>query len=497
MAKGGSEFATAGLEGGRSTVNTDVLWPEPEWAESQVLRIQTKLHQWAIDDPDRRFDDLFNLVCDPAVLVVAWARVRGNRGKRSAGIDGVRPDAVFDAEGGFLPRLRDDLKAREFAPLPVRERMIPKPGSSKRRMLGIPTARDRTVQAALKLVLEPIFEADFKPCSYGFRPRRRAHDAIAEIHQFTSRSYEWVLEGDIEACFDNIDHVALMDRVRRRVGDKRVLSLVKAFLHAGILGEDGLLRETTSGTPQGGILSPLLANIALSVLDAHFAGAWQADMASTYQRTKRRRGGLPNYRIVRYADDFVVLVAGTQAHAEALRKDVAAVLAPTGLRLSEAKTKVCHIDEGFDFLGFRIQRRLKRGTTKRVVYTYPSKKALASILGRVRALTRRSSHPTLAALLRQLNPVLRGWCTYFRHGVSKATFGYLDQFTWHRVARWIRKRHNKTKWSVLIRRYLPGWRPTDDGVVLFQPQSMAVSRYRYRADNIATPWARRTSGSAA
>jgi len=375
--------------------------------------------------------------------------------------------------------------------------MIPKPGSSKRRMLGIPTARDRTVQAALKLVLEPIFEADFKPCSYGFRPRRRAHDAIAEIHQFTSRSYEWVLEGDIEACFDTIDHVALMDRVRRRVGDKRVLSLVKAFLHAGILGEDGLMRETTSGTPQGGILSPLLANIALSVLDEHFVEAWQTNSGSTYQRTKRRRAGLPNYGIGRYADDFVVLVAGTRAHAEALREDVAAVLAPMGLRLSAAKTKVCHIDEGFDFLGFRIQRKRKRGTTKRVVYTYPSKKALASILGRVRALTHRSAHPTLAALLRQLNPVLRGWCTYFRHGVSKATFSYLDQFTWHRVARWIRKRHNKTKWAVLLRRYLPDWRPTEDGVVLFQPQTMTVSRYRYRASNIATPWTRNSSRSIA
>jgi RNA-directed DNA polymerase len=478
-------------------VNTDVLWPERDWAESQVLRIQTKLHQWAIDDPDRRFDDLFNLVCDPAVLVVAWARVRGNRGKRSAGVDGLRPDAIFSAEEGFLPRLRADLKARQFAPLPVRERMIPKPGSSKRRRLGIPTARDRTVQAALKLVLEPIFEADFKPCSYGFRPRRRAHDAIAEIHQFSSRTYEWVLEGDIEACFDNIDHTALMDRVRRRVGDKRVLSVVKAFLHAGILGEDGVMRNTATGTPQGGILSPLLANVALSVLDDHFAVAWQTNSGSTYQRTKRRRAGLANYRIVRYADDFVVLVAGTRAHAEALREDVATVLAPMGLRLSEAKTKVCHIDEGFDFLGFRIQRRRKRGTNKRVVYTYPSKKALASIVGRVRALTHRSSHPTLAALLRQLNPVLLGWCTYFRHGVSKATFGYLDQYAWHRVVRWIRKRHNATKWAVLLRRYLPGWRPTEDEVMLFQPQQVTVSRYRYRADNIATPWARKASGSVA
>jgi RNA-directed DNA polymerase len=476
-------------------VNTDVLWPDRELAESQVLRIQAKLHQWAVDDPDRRFDDLFNLVCDPAVLVVAWARVRGNRGKRSAGVDGLQPQSIFSAEEGFLPQLRKDLKARQFAPLPVRERMIPKPGSSKLRRLGIPTARDRTVQAALKLVLEPIFEADFKPCSYGFRPRRRAHDAIAEIHQFTSRSYEWVLEGDIEACFDMIDHPALMDRVRSRVGDKRVLAVVKAFLHAGVLGEDGIMKDTTTGTPQGGILSPLLANIALSVLDEHFAEAWRVDSSSTYQRTKRRRAGLANYRIVRYADDFVVLVAGTKAHTEALREDVARVLAPMGLRLSEAKTKVCHIDEGFDFLGFRIQRRLKRGTTKRVVYTYPSKKALASIVGRVRALTRRSSHPTLAVLLRQLNPVLRGWCTYFRHGVSKATFGYLDQYTWHRVVRWIRKRHNRAKWDVLLRRYLPGWRPVEDGVVLFQPQTVPVSRYRYRADNIATPWPARTSAN--
>ena len=474
-------------------MNTDAPWPTLVEAEARVLGIQRKLHQWATDDPHRRFDDLFNLVADPAFLVVAWDRVRGNRGARSAGVDGVEPRSIVFGRDAFLLRLREDLKARRFEPLPVRERMIPKPGTSKLRRLGIPTARDRTVQAALKLVLEPILEADFQPCSYGFRPRRRAQDAIAEIHQFASRSYEWVLEGDIEACFDMIDHPALMERVRSRVGDKRVLAVVKAFLHAGVLGEDGIMRDTTTGTPQGGILSPLLANIALSVLDEHFAEAWRADSGSTYQRTKRRRAGLANYRIVRYADDFVVLVAGTKAHTEALREDVARVLAPMGLRLSEAKTKVCHIDEGFDFLGFRIQRRLKRGTTRRVVYTYPSKKALASIVGRVRALTRRSSHPTLAVLLRQLNPVLRGWCTYFRHGVSKATFGYLDQYTWHRVVRWIRKRHNRAKWDALLRRYLPGWRPVEDGVVLFQPQTVPVSRYRYRADNIATPWPTRTS----
>jgi RNA-directed DNA polymerase len=232
-----------------------------------------------------------------------------------------------------------------------------------------------------------------------------------------------------------------------------------------------------------------MANIALSILDEHFAEAWQTKCATTYQRTRRRQQGLPNYRLVRFADDFVVLIHGSKADAEALRKEVAAVLAPMGLRLSEAKTAVSQIDEGFDFLGFHIRRRLKRGTAKRVVYTYPSKKALAAIVGQVRALTRRTAHPSLAALLRQLNPVLLGWCTYFKHGVSKATFGYLDEYAWRRVHRWIRRRYRKTKWTVLFRRFYENWRPTEDGIVLFQPQTVTVSRYRYRAANIPTPWA--------
>jgi RNA-directed DNA polymerase len=402
-------------------VNAGALWPDLDEAERRVLKIQTKLHQWAADDPHRRFDDLFNLVADPAFLTVAWDRVRGNRGARSAGVDGVAPRSIVFGTEEFLTGLRDDLKSRRFEPLPVRERMIPKPGSTKRRRLGIPTARDRTVQASLKLVLEPIFEADFKPASYGFRPGRRAQDAIAEIHQFTSRGYEWVLEGDITACFDEISHVGLMDRVRDRIGDRRVLGLVKAFLKAGILGEDQVERDTVTGTPQGGILSPLLANIALSLLDEHLAEAWES-WGDFNARSRRRRKGMATYRLVRYADDFVVLVAGTRAHAETLRDEVAAVLGPMGLRLSEEKTTIAHIDEGFDFLGFRIQRRRQRGSNKRFVYTWPSKKALASVKAKVRAITRGGTNQPLAVVLRRLNPVLRGWANYFRHGVSKATF---------------------------------------------------------------------------
>ncbi len=193
----------------------------------------------------------------------------------------------------------------------------------------------------------------------------------------------------------------------------------------------------------------------------------------------------------------MVLVSGTRAHAEALQVEVAGVLAPIGLRLSETKTKISHIDEGLDFLGFRIQRHRKRGTSKRFLYTYPSKKALASIVAKVRALTRRSSHPTLAALLHQLNPVLRGWCNYFRHGVSSATFGYLAHYAWDRVLRWLHKRHPRVSKRVLRRRFYPQWTPTDGPVALFNPGTVAVTRYRYRADPIATPWTRAASGSVA
>ncbi len=467
-------------------MNTDASWPDLDEAESRVLKIQTKLHRWAVDDPARRFDDLFNLVADPAFLVVAWARVRGNRGARSKGVDGVAPRSIVFGTGAFLSGLRDDLKARTFAPMPVREKLIPKKGG-KFRGLGIPTVRDRTVQASLKLVLEPIFEAGFQPCSYGFRPRRRAQDAIEEIFFYTTHSYEWILEGDIKSCFDEIDHSALMGRVRDRIGDKRVLGLVKAFLKAGVLGEDKVVRDTVTGTPQGGILSPLLANIALSVLDDHFAEAWES-FGGTYGRRRRRVGGLANYRLVRYADDFIVLVAGTGEHTEALRTEVAAVLAPMGLRLSAEKTLVTHIDKGFDFLGFHIQRKLKEGTQRRTIYTYPSKTALAAVKAKVRTLTQGNTNQTLANLLARLNPVLRGWANYFRHGVSARTFSYLNAFSWRRVVNWLRHKHPRASWRWLRRHHLPRWRPTDGKVSLFNPATIPVTRYRYRGARIPTPW---------
>jgi RNA-directed DNA polymerase len=474
-------------------VNTDELEAALFRAERRVREIQTKLHRWAVDDPHRRFDDLFNLVADPAFLLVAWDRVQGNKGARTPGVDGTTVSSIQAGQGveDFLDQLRASLRDRSFRPLPVRERMIPK-ANGKRRRLGIAAVRDRVVQASLKLVLEPIFEADFHPCSYGFRPGRRAQDAIAETVMFVNNTYEWVVEGDITACFDEISHPALLERVRRRIGDKRVLALVKAFLKAGILGEDGTLRDSRTGAPQGGILSPLLSNVALSVLDEYIDQVPGGPRSTRVERAKRKRHGRANYRLIRYADDWLLLVTGTREHAVEMRDRAAAVLAPMGLRLSEEKTKITHIDEGVDFLGWRIQRHLKRGTNRRHIYWYPSRKAVQAITGKVKMLCRRmDTNQPLDALLRQLNPALRGWCAYFRPGMSARTFSYLRFYLWGRVIGWLRRKHRRTTWKELRRRYCGGrWWPSGHELKMFDPARVHTTRYPYRGVlGIRSPWA--------
>jgi len=331
------------------------------------------------------------------------------------------------------------------------------------------------------------------PVSYGFRPRRRAHDAIAEIHLFGTQGYQWVLDADIEACFDTIGHTALMGRVRARVSDKRVLVLVKAFLKAGILTELGEERDTPTGTPQGGILSPLLANIALSVLDEHVHAPWLPDgmMSTASRRHARRAMGLPTWRIVRYADDFVILVHGSKDDAHALREEIAAVLAPAGLRLSAAKTSVRHMRDGFDFLGFRIQWRRKAGTNKWYVYTFIADRPVKALKAKIRAMTRRTSLADLKETLIRLNQILRGWSAYFRHAVCTHTLRHLQQFLWWRIVRWLKTRH-RWRWTA-VRRHLTDhtgrWKPISaDGVTLFNLEKVGVTRYRYRGA-IPTPWA--------
>jgi RNA-directed DNA polymerase len=335
---------------------------DADLAEERVLGWQTKLHRWAVQDEQRRFGDLFNLVCDPATLLVAWERVKRNRGSRTAGVDGqTRRQVEQMGVERVLGELREELKSGAYRPLPARERLIPK-RSGKLRRLGIPPLRDRIVQMAAKLVLEPIFEADFCPTSFGFRPGRRAQDAIEEARRFINPPgcYEWVIEGDVENCFGALHHGLLMEQVRRRVTDKRVLALIRRFLAAGVMRELGSVTATPSGTPQGSSLSPLLSNIALSVLDRRFEAAWAARTHD--QRARDRARGHPSYRMIRFADDFVVLVRGTEAQARAIKEQTAEFMQEhMRLKLSPEKTHITHVDDGFDLLGFRVKRRPWRG----------------------------------------------------------------------------------------------------------------------------------------
>jgi RNA-directed DNA polymerase len=337
---------------------------------------------------------------------------------------------------------------------------------------------------------------DFLPCSYGFRPNRSTHDAVAEIHHLASEpsNYHWVLEADIKACFDEIGHAPLLDRVRARIKDKRVCALVKAFLKAGILTELGYREDTYTGTPQGGPLSPLMANIALSVLDEHFDRQWQELMGTPYQRRKRKKQGLGNWRLIRYCDDFLVMVHGERRHAEALREEVAEVLATLGLQLSLEKTRVVHIDEGFTFLGETIRRQRKRGTSKHYVYTKPCQKAIQAIKDKVSAKTYRSTrNQELDKVITSINQSLLGWATHFRYGVSKAVFSAIDNHAWGRLMRWIRAKYKgkKTRLGMkdLRRRFCDiGWRFAYNGVVFTGASSVTVTRYRYRGSRIPTPW---------
>jgi RNA-directed DNA polymerase len=342
---------------------------------------------------------------------------------------------------------------------------------------------DRVVQAALKIVLEPIFEADFQPCSYEFRPGRRTQDAIAEIHYLTSRSYEWVVEADIEACFDRIDHQALMGRVRARVGDKRVRRLITAFLKAGIMTEHGDLEASLTGTPQGGILAPLLANIALSTLDEHFAQAWAAMGANSGQRQTRRPRGEPTYRLVRYANDFVILVSG-ERRAEGTD--------PEGDRAAGTEAVGGEDPGRAQRRGVRVPRlrhsALPRPTGRRHVYTYPSRPSLEAVMRKIKAQTRTGHDQTLDQIPHRLNPVLRAGAPTSATECQSAPSTTCAPSPGGGVICWLRRKHPKANWRWMRATYLPFWWPTHNRIELYNPGGVAVTRYRYRGKRIPTPW---------
>ncbi len=385
-----------------------------------------KLYLAAKKSKTRRFHQLYDKVYRMDILRDAWSIVKKNKG--CAGVDGVGiSDVIKYGQDKYVEELQETLlDTHKYHPRKIKRVYIPK-ANGKQRPLGIPTIRDRIVQTAMKILLEPIFEADFLDCSYGFRLNRSCHEALEGIRQWTNRGFKFVLDADISGYFDNINHEKLLEFVHMRISDRKILKLIRKWLKCGIVGE---LKENDVGTPQGGVISPLLANIYLHEFDKFWA-----------QQT-RVKG-----KLVRYADDFVILFASRE-DAELGMRLVKAKMTELGLTLNTEKTKIVDMrdgKEGFDFLGFHHRQSMSRKYKKRYTLKFPKKVSVKKMKQKVKRIlgTRATLKLPIVEVIKQINPILRGWMNYFRFGNSNKVFNRIDSYVHERLALWWSKKHQK------------------------------------------------------
>ncbi len=461
---------------------------------TKMAEKQRFLAKTANEYPDHRFTNLYDLLHWDCWMHTAAERVLARPGSQTDGVDGKTRDAFKKDYEDQITALIDQLKRRTYEPQPVRRVYIPK-HDGKQRPLGIPALRDRIVQEALRAILDPIYESDFHPHSYGFRKGRCTMDAIAVLMPMfnTSLKHYYVIEGDLQSYFDTVHHRTLMKLLRRRLKDRALLDLIWKFLKAGVM-EGGLFQHTESGVPQGGVISPLLANVYLNEFDKWAAAQWDLDPNA---RRRRRYAGLGNYKMVRYADDFVVVTNSPIAEVKATKQAIQQFLEnKLHLTLSEEKTVITHVNDGFDFLGFHIQRKKTEG--KWAVHLRPTAKAKERVKQKLKALTSRNwTWMDEYTRLTTLNAIVRGWAEYYRYTSLVQDIEDITRFTWFRYLNWLLAKHKGSHKGQLMKdktRMLHGrtrWyaeeREGDNTLETYQwlPTRQELDRQRYRQKGAA------------
>jgi len=434
-------------------------------SQTMMSQKQMKMAITAQENPAYRFTNLYSLMHWDYWINGAAQAVLARPGSSTAGIDGTTRDRFKVNYQEEMKKLVQSLKDKSYEPQPVRRTYIPK-SNGKMRPLGIPVLRDRIVQEALRAILDPIYETDFRPCSYGFRKGRCTMDAIAVIMSLTNskQRYYYVIEGDIKSYFDTVHHRKLLSILKKRIADKDIIDLIWKFLKAGVM-EDGLFARTETGVPQGGVISPLLANVYLNEFDKWAEKQWQL---KPYEQQKRRKAGLGNYRLARYADDFVILSNGGIEGVKQAKQEVKDFLEnELHLQLSEEKTLITHVNDGFNFLGFHIQRGKPEG--RWVVHLRPTDKAKERVKGKIKDLTSRSwTWMDEYNRMTTLNAIVKGWSEYYKHTSLLEDIEEITRFTWFRYLEWLLKKHkgsrkhsliqaktkiihNRTRWTAEIR----------------------------------------------